>query len=37
MELNVKKKRMRELIGILDEAAKAYYGENREIMSNAEI
>ena len=36
MELNVKKKRMRELIGILDEAAKAYYGENREIMSNAE-
>ena len=31
-----KLERMKELIGILDEAAKAYYQEDREIMSNYE-
>ena len=30
------KKRMRELIETLDRAAKAYYAEGREIMSNYE-
>lgn len=29
--------RMKELIGILDEASRAYYVENREIMSNLEF
>ena len=31
-----KKKRMQELVGLLDEAGKAYYQESREIMSNYE-
>ena len=29
-----KKKRMRELVDTLNQAAKAYYAEDREIMSN---
>ena len=38
MENNVTQKmsRMKELVGILNEAGKAYYQENREIMSNLE-
>lgn len=31
-----KKKRMRELVDTLNRAAKAYYAEDREIMSNYE-
>ena len=31
-----KKERMQELIKILNEASKAYYAEDREIMSNFE-
>ncbi|MBE5996235.1 MAG: NAD-dependent DNA ligase LigA [Lachnospiraceae bacterium] len=33
---NVENGRMRELIGLLNEAARAYYAEDREIMSNFE-
>lgn len=36
MDINAKKQRMKELITILDKAAKAYYAESAEIMSNAE-
>ena len=36
MDINAKKQRMRELIEVLDRAAKAYYAESAEIMSNAE-
>ena len=36
MDINAKKQRMRELIAVLDKAAKAYYAESNEIMSNAE-
>ena len=36
MDINAKKQRMKELITILDKAAKAYYAESTEIMSNAE-
>ena len=36
MDINAKKQRMKELIEILDRAAKAYYAESAEIMSNAE-
>lgn len=36
MDINKKKQRMKELIDILDKAAKAYYAESTEIMSNAE-
>ena len=36
MESNNKIERMKELIGILNEAGKAYYQESREIMSNLE-
>lgn len=36
MDINAKKQRMKELIEILDKAAKAYYAESVEIMSNAE-
>lgn len=36
MDINAKKQRMRELIEVLDRAAKAYYDESAEIMSNAE-
>lgn len=28
--------RMQELVGLLNEASRAYYAENREIMSNFE-
>ena len=31
-----KRQRMRELVGLLREASKAYYQEDREIMSNFE-
>ncbi|MBK5896860.1 NAD-dependent DNA ligase LigA [Catonella massiliensis] len=34
--MNAKKQRMKELIEILDKAAKAYYADSAEIMSNAE-
>lgn len=34
--MNEKSRRMKELIGILREAAKAYYQEDRELMSNYE-
>ena len=36
MDINAKKQRMKELIEILDKAAKAYYADSAEIMSNAE-
>ena len=36
MDINAKKQRMKELIEVLDKAAKAYYAESTEIMSNAE-
>lgn len=36
MDINAKKQRMKELITILDKAAKAYYADSAEIMSNAE-
>ena len=36
MDINAKKQRMKELIEVLDKAAKAYYTESAEIMSNAE-
>ena len=36
MDINAKKQRMKELIEVLDKAAKAYYAESAEIMSNAE-
>ena len=36
MDINSKKQRMKELIDVLDKAAKAYYAESTEIMSNAE-
>ena len=36
MENEKKLARMKDLVRILDEAAKAYYQENREIMSNYE-
>ena len=36
MDINSKKLRMKELIIVLDKAAKAYYAESTEIMSNAE-
>ena len=36
MDINAKKQRMKELIEVLDRAAKAYYAESAEIMSNAE-
>lgn len=36
MDINSKKLRMKELITVLDKAAKAYYAESTEIMSNAE-
>ena len=36
MDINSKKQRMKELITVLDKAAKAYYAESTEIMSNAE-
>lgn len=36
MDINAKKQRMKELIDVLDKAAKAYYAESTEIMSNAE-
>ncbi len=36
MDINAKKQRMRELIEVLDKAAKAYYADSAEIMSNAE-
>ena len=32
-----KHSRMKELVKILNQASKAYYAENREIMSNFEI
>ena len=36
MDINAKKQRMKELIEVLDKAAKAYYADSAEIMSNAE-
>ena len=36
METNAKLERMKELVGILNEAGKAYYQESRELMSNLE-
>ena len=36
MDINAKKQRMKELIEVLDNAAKAYYADSAEIMSNAE-
>ncbi len=36
MKVNNKTERMKELISILDNAARAYYSEDHEIMSNAE-
>ena len=36
MNINAKKQRMKELIEVLDKAAKAYYADSAEIMSNAE-
>lgn len=36
MDINAKKQRMKDLIEVLDKAAKAYYAESAEIMSNAE-
>ena len=35
MDINAKKQRMKELIEVLDKAAKAYYADSAEIMSNA--
>ena len=36
MDINAKKQRMKELIEVLDKAAKAYYADSAETMSNAE-